>query len=148
MRAIFVTGSRGVRCVSLTLIAGLVTGCATAGPETAAVEPLELKPLGTPARNIRFEGSRPVEAAALEIHRRNPISDTGSIPIIMHVSNKAVVETVFQIVPSEQACRGALEAYHKRLLAEHGDKIKHRVACVNVQEGEMKSVAMVADTLV
>lgn len=148
MRAILVTGTRGVRCVSLLLIAGLVSGCATAGLETAAVEPPELKPLGTPARNIRFEGSRSVEAAALEIHRRNAISNTGSIPIIMHLSNKAVVETVFQIVPSEAACRSALEAYHKRLVAEHADKIKHRVACVNVQDGELKGVAKVADTLV
>ena len=142
------TVSRGIRCVALCLIAGLLAGCATAGLETAAIEPVELKPLGTPTRNIRFEGSRPVEAAALEIHSRNAISNTGSIPIIVHASDKAVVETVFQIVPSEAACRSALEAYHKRLVAQHGDKIKHRVACVNVIDGELKGVAKVADTLV
>ena len=141
------SSSRGIARWWLVMSVVVFAGCATPGPETGALEPPELKPLGTPTRNVRFEGSRPIEAAAIELHSRSPISDTGSIPIIIHQSNNAIVETVFQIVPSEQACSSALEAYHKRLVAEHGDKIRHSVACVNLMGGELKGVARVADTL-
>ncbi len=148
MRTSVATVSRGVRCCSFLIIVALLAGCASAGLETASVEPAELKPLGTPTRNIRFEGLRPVEIAALEIHHRNAISDSGSIPIIMHKGETSIVETVFQIVPSEHACRSALEAYHQRLLARLGDKTKHRVACVNVVDGEPNGIVSIADTLV
>ena len=72
--------------------------------------------------------------------------ENGSIPVIIHPSEKAVVEVVYQLVPSEQACRSALEAYHKRLVVEQGDRIRHRLSCVNIADGKVTNATTIAAT--